>query len=184
MPINSDTNPRTNSPEPRQFGRGLIILWMWILLLNLFLFRGTESPRVPYSEFINQVEANKVKSAVLGTDRIEYVLKSAQPTHPSAPESAQEFITRPVTLDTDLPRILREHHVEFSAAPSNSVGWLSTVLSWIVPPIILFVFWIWLLGRSQAGGPAAFMVGKSKARIYAEGSTGVTFNDVAGVDEA
>jgi cell division protease FtsH len=52
------------------------------------------------------------------------------------------------------------------------------------PPLIFVAIWAWFLRRAQGLGGAALTVGKSKARIYSEGHTGVTFNDVAGVDEA
>ncbi len=89
-----------------------------------------------------------------------------------------------MALDLDLPKILRSHDVKFSASPPDNSGWISTFLSWIVPPLIFFGIWGWLLSRAQGGGGAALTVGKSKARIYSEGSTGVRFQDVAGVDEA
>jgi cell division protease FtsH len=79
--------------------------------------------------------------------------------------------------------LLEEKNVEFGAAPPNQGGFLSTLLGWVIPPLIFVGIWAWFLQRAQ-GGSAALTVGKSKARIYAEGNTGVTFNDVAGEDEA
>jgi cell division protease FtsH len=78
---------------------------------------------------------------------------------------------------------LREHDVDFTAPPPNPWGWLGTLFSWVVPPLVFFGIWGWLMNRGQ-GGAAALTIGKSKARIYSEGTTGVTFADVAGVDEA
>ncbi|MGK7872819.1 MAG: ATP-dependent zinc metalloprotease FtsH [Xenococcaceae cyanobacterium] len=180
MPIDTDTNRKVKTPEPRGFGRSLIILLMWLLFLNIFLLRGAEHSQVSYSEFIDQVEAGKVASAKIGSDRIQYVLKDDGATD----QSNQEFITIPVALDLDLPKILRKHDVEFSALPPSNTGWISTLLGWIALPLIFVGIWFWLLSRSQAGGAAALTVGKSKARIYSEGNTGVSFDDVAGVDEA
>jgi cell division protease FtsH len=88
-----------------------------------------------------------------------------------------------VSPDLELPKILRENGVKFGAPPPNNNAWIGTVLSWVVPPLIFFGIWGWLLNR-QGAGAASLTVGKSKARIYSEGSTGVKFSDVAGVDEA
>ncbi|MFM7448197.1 MAG: ATP-dependent zinc metalloprotease FtsH, partial [Leptolyngbyaceae cyanobacterium] len=79
--------------------------------------------------------------------------------------------------------ILRDNGVEFGAPRPSNNGWIGTLLSWVIPPLIFFGIWGWLLNR-QGGAPTALTVGKSKARIYSEGSTGVKFGDVAGVDEA
>ncbi|MCU0518092.1 MAG: ATP-dependent zinc metalloprotease FtsH [Oscillatoria sp. Prado101] len=187
MPVDTNNSRRLKQPEPRQFGGSILILLATLLMLNLLL--PGVSPRyreVPYSEFINQVEAGKVARALVGQELIQYELKSdpAQVTRQQSDRSAQVFTTRPVAIDLELPKILRAHDVEFRAASPDSLAWLWTLLSWVAPPLIFFGIWGWLLSRSQGGGPAALTVGKSRARIYSQGSTGVRFDDVAGVDEA
>ena len=180
MPIDTNNNRQAKKPEPTGFGRSIIIILMWLLFLNMFLLRGAENSQVSYSEFINQVEAGEVASAKIGPDRIRYVLKADQ----SGDRVDKELVTIPVALDLDLPKILREHDVEFSALPPSNAGWISNVFGWIFLFLLFFGLGGWLLSRFQGNGPAALTIGKSKARIYSEGSTGVTFDDVAGVDEA
>ncbi len=188
MPIDNDPNRTVKTPETKRLGRSIIIILVWLILLNLYFSQVPESSPVPYSDFIAQVEAGKVARAVIGSNRIEYVLKSDRSTNQPGTKSdaspSQTLVTTPVALDTDLPKILRAHHVQFSAQPPDKASWIWTLLGWIAPPLIFFSVWMWLLSRSQAGGAAALTVGKSKARIYSEGSTGVMFDDVAGVDEA
>ncbi|NEP01525.1 MAG: ATP-dependent zinc metalloprotease FtsH [Symploca sp. SIO2E9] len=186
MPIDTDTTHRIKAPEPgRQFGRSLLILLSWLLLLNLLFFRGPQEQKVPYSKFIDQVKERQVANAKVASDRIEYVLKFDQAGTQTGEEPSQVYITIPVAPDLELPKILREYEVEFSALPSKSSGGtLGSILGWILWPLIFFCLWIWLVGRSQTNGPAALTFGKSKAHIYSEGSTGVNFDDVAGVDEA
>jgi cell division protease FtsH len=159
----------------------LIILLLWLIFINLFVVRGTDESTVAYSQFINQIEAGNVASAKIGSDRIVYILKSEETQEQS--KQPKEYTTIPVPGDSDLSGLLREHKVEFSALPPSNSGWIGTLLSWIVPPLIFVGLWGWLMARSQ-GGAAALTVGKSRARIYAEGNTGATFDDVAGVDEA
>jgi cell division protease FtsH len=185
MPVDTNKKPPLKGPRPRQFGGGLLILLTLLLLLNFVLPSfGPRPPQIAYSDFIAQVQAGKVDRALVGGNRIEFTLKP-DPTAPapSAAERPRVFVTTPVAIDLDLPKILRENGVEYGAPPPNNNGWISTLLSWVVPPLIFFGIWGWLLNR-QGGGPAALTVGKSKARIYSEGSTGVRFTDVAGVDEA
>jgi len=178
MPVETNNNKRSKKPpQTRQFGGSLLILFTILLLLNFIVPSfGPRLPQVPYSEFITQVEADRVERAIVGSDRIEFALKSET-------EGDQAFTTTPIAIDLDLPKILREHNVKYAAPAPNNNGWIGTILSWVIPPLIFFGIWGFLINR-QGGGPAALTVGKSKARIYSEGTTGVKFSDVAGVEEA
>ncbi|MGF1478209.1 MAG: ATP-dependent zinc metalloprotease FtsH [Cyanophyceae cyanobacterium] len=177
MPIETPRDRQNNIP-PGRMSR-LLYVWLLLLLLNLLLWQEPRHPHVPYSTFIDQVEAGNVERALVGTDEIQYELKSE-----TAEETAEDIlVTTPVAVDLELPKILRQHDVEFSAIPPSRFGWLTTILSWVVPPLFFVAIWLWVMNRSQ-GGSAALALGRSKARIYSEGSTGVTFKDVAGVDEA
>jgi cell division protease FtsH len=182
MPVETNNKNPIKPPRLRQFGGSFLILLTVLLLLNLIVpsFFGPRLPQVPYSDFIAQVEAGKVDRAVVGPERIEY---SVVTQTPEGKPVEQVFATTPVAIDLDLPKILRDHNVKFAAPPPDENGWIGTLLSWVAPPLIFFGIWGFLINR-QGGGPAALTVGKSKARIYSEGSTGVKFPDVAGVDEA
>ncbi len=182
MPVDTRNNSPLKTPKPRQLGGSLLILLALLLLLNFVIPSfGPRPPQVAYSDFINQVTLGKVDRALVSAEKIEFTLKPDA----NAPADARPrvYTTTPVAIDLDLPKILRDNNVEFGAPPPNQNGWIGTLLSWVVPPLIFFGIWGFLLNR-QSGGPAALTVGKSKARIYSEGSTGVKFPDVAGVDEA
>ena len=182
MPLETENNRSAKTPEPKQFGGSFIVLFTVLLLFNLVIL-PLFTPRpleTPYSEFIDQVEAGQVERATVTSERIEYVLKSNEQQGKTPPV----YVTIPVALDLDLPKILREHNVEFGSPPPNPYAWLGTIVGWVAPPLIFFGIWMWLISRSQGAAPDALMVGKSKARIYSEGDTGVTFKDVAGIDEA
>ncbi|MFN6558467.1 MAG: ATP-dependent zinc metalloprotease FtsH [Nostoc sp. ChiSLP01] len=181
MPVETNNKRPMKPPKTRQFGGSFFILLSLLLLLNFIVpsFFMSRSPQIPYSTFLAQVEALKVDRAIVSGDRIEYTIKTQTP---DGKVTEQVFITTPVGIDLDLPKILREHHVQFAAPPPNQNAWIGTLLSWVAPPLIFFGIWGFLMSRQ--GGPAALTVGKSRARIYSEGSTGVKFSDVAGVDEA
>ena len=183
MPVENNNKRSPNPSRRRQFGGSFLILFAILLLLNFIIPSfGSQLPQVPYSDFIKQVESGKVEQAVVGNDRIEYALKSDATADKAAPD--QVFVTTPVAIDLDLPKILREHNVKFAAPAPDNNAWIGTLLSWVVPPLIFFGIWGWLMNRGGGAGGAALTVGKSKARIYSEGSTGIKFSDVAGVDEA
>ncbi|NBD33343.1 MAG: ATP-dependent zinc metalloprotease FtsH [Cyanobacteria bacterium] len=180
MPIETETQRSRQEPKPQQFGDSFLIFLTLLFLINFFFATVFKSqpPEVAYSKFIQQVEAGKVERATISPDRIEYVLKS------ESEEGTSVFTTTPVAMDLELPKILRENQVEFAAPPPSNWEWLGNILSWVLPPLLFFGIWVWLFSRAQSEGPAALTIGKSKVRVYSEGHTGVTFNDVAGVDEA
>ena len=176
------------SSENQGLGRNFIILLLWLLVLNLFVFRGHESPVVSYSDFLQQVETDQVAAVKLGGDRLEYTLKPNAKAINLTPQNDQESpslerVTIPIAQDTQLTQLLQHHHVTFAALPRNGGG-SGNLWGWIWPSLIFIGIWLWFMQRSGGEGPNAFNVGKSKARIYVEGNTGITFDDVAGIDEA
>ncbi|MGI0488140.1 ATP-dependent zinc metalloprotease FtsH [Pantanalinema rosaneae CENA516] len=184
MPVEKNKLP-IKTPRPRQFGGGLLILLTLLLVLNFIVPTfGARPAQIAYSDFVAQVQAGKVDRALVSPGQIEFTLKPEATTDQSQPQVPQVFSTTPIATDLELPKILRENGVEFGAPPPNRNGWIGTLLSWVVPPLIFFGIWGWIINRQGGGNPTALTVGKSKARIYSEGSTGVKFTDVAGVDEA
>ena len=172
---------QTRNNQYGQLGWTIIFTSTFLILLNLFLFQAVPQKPQPYSRFIELVEADRVERVVIGADQIQYELKSPE----VGDESEQVYTTTPVPQDTELTTILRQHEVEFSAIPdTNGDGF------WGFLKLLFFLFLFinlagLLLSRGeQAGGVSPFSISKSKARIYAEGTTGITFDDVAGVDEA
>ena len=172
---------QTRNNQYGQLGWTIIFTSTFLILLNLFLFQAVPQKPQPYSHFIELVEADRVERVVIGADQIQYELKSPE----VGDESEQVYTTTPVPQDTELTTILRQHEVEFSAIPdTNGDGF------WGFLKLLFFLFLFinlagLLLSRGeQAGGVSPFSISKSKARIYAEGTTGITFDDVAGVDEA
>lgn len=187
MPVETnDTKLPIKTPKPRQFGGGLLILLTLLLLLNFVVPSfGPRPAQMAYSDFVAQVQAGKVDRAMIGPSEIEFTLRPDPNGEPSTrPKVPLVYSTTPIPTDLELPKILRDNGVEFGAPRPSNNGWIGTLLSWVIPPLIFFGIWGWLLNRQGGGAPTALTVGKSKARIYSEGSTGVKFGDVAGVDEA
>ena len=178
MPIRQDDN----QPN-RRFGIiNLVLIGFGALLLfSSFLpSQNIQVPRVPYSLFINQVNDGDVKRAYITQDQIRYELSSPEEGAPSV------LATTPI-FDMDLPQRLETKGVEFAAAPPKKPNIFTTILSWVVPPLIFILVLQFFARRSMGGGGAqgALSFTKSKAKVYVpDEESRVTFEDVAGVDEA
>ena len=163
----------------RLIGNILLLVGAGLLMINLFFPNLFAPPiaRVPYSFFVNQVEAGKVARVYIAQDQITYQLKS-----PTTDQPGEVLATTPI-FDLSLPQRLEQNHVEFAAAPVPKNNWFGTLLGWVLPPLI-FVGIFQLFARNS-GGAGGLQIGKSKAKVYVEGSAPRTlFADVAGVDEA
>ncbi len=178
MPIRQDEN----QPN-RRFGIiNLVLIGFGALLLfsSFFPSSNTQVPRVPYSLFINQVDDGEVKRAYITQDQIRYELSTAEEGAPSV------LATTPI-FDMELPQRLEKKGVEFAAAPPKKPNIFTTILSWVVPPLIFILVLQFFARRSMGGGGAqgALSFTKSKAKVYVpDDESKVTFDDVAGVDEA
>ncbi len=178
MAIRQDEN-RPNS----RFGIiNLVLIGFGVLLLiSSFLPNpAMQVPRVPYSLFINQVNDGEVKRAYITQEQIRYELGSPEEGTPSV------LATTPI-FDMDLPQRLETKGVEFAAAPPKKPNIFSTILSWVVPPLIFILVLQFFARRTMGGGGAqgALSFTKSKAKVYVpDEESRVTFEDVAGVDEA
>lgn len=177
MPIKDKTSP----PRSRQVGNILLLISGLFLIANLFLPRlfGPQTPQVPYSLFIHQVEAQQVVAASVGQNQIQYQLKGEDG------KPGQVLATTPI-FDLELPRLLEAKGVEFAATPPPKNGWFTSLLGWVIPPLIFVAIYQFFIGRGGIGGPqGALSITKSKAKVYVEGeSAKTTFKDVAGVEEA
>jgi cell division protease FtsH len=174
MSIRLKDDRQPPAPFLQRFG-GSLLLWFGVfLLINTLLFREPPDARKPYSEFINQVETGQVSKVEVSSSRILYTIKSDSPNPP-----IQQ--TTPLPNDTALPGLLKAKQVEITAIANDGGGFWS-LLAWLLPILLLLSLWGSAAGRNLGG--AALSIGKSKARIYSEGSMSVRFDDVAGIDEA
>ena len=177
MPIRQDDN----RPNRRIGIINLVLIGFGVLLLfsSFIPNAATQVPRVPYSLFINQVNDGEVKRAFITQEQIRYELSDPEEGAPSV------LATTPI-FDMDLPQRLETKGVEFAAAPPKKPNIFTTILSWVVPPLIFILVLQFFARRSMGGGAqGALSFTKSKAKVYVpDEESRVTFADVAGVDEA
>ncbi|HUG40544.1 MAG TPA: ATP-dependent zinc metalloprotease FtsH [Longimicrobiales bacterium] len=141
--------------------------------LNILLSRQ-ETERIPYSELKERIAAGQVDEVRFQGPRITAVPDTAIADAPDVWTSVR------VEGDEGLVPLLESQDVEYAAATES---WLGQALFWLLPLGLMVLFWIWMLKRiNPASG--VMTVGKNKARIVGEDGTGVTFDDVAGADEA
>ena len=156
-----------------------IAFWIILFLLMVALFnvfsngsRTSMGREISYSDFLNRVESGQVAAVRLDGERV-YV---------TSVDGAAFQTVQP--RNTDVLPDLREHGVEIQAAPQEQSGIMSALGLWL-PFLLLIGVWIFFMNRMQGGGRGGAMgFGKSKAKLLTEKSGKVTFNDVAGIDEA
>jgi len=150
----------------------LVISLMMILAFNLFNKPRSSQEKTNYTEFINALDAGKVASVTLQGSEVFGKYTDGKEFRTYKPE------------DPSLTQKLLEKKVPITAkAEEEKVSWLSMFLSWL-PLILLVGVWIFFMRQMQVGGGKAMSFGKSRAKLLTEAQGRLTFEDVAGVDEA
>ena len=156
-----------------------IVFWVFLFFLLVALFRlfsgdgnNLQNNSVSYSEFVESVQAGAVSSATLDGETIRYVGPGGQ------------VFTTIVPGDARVSDLLVTNNVEVKAEPQETSGFQSILLS-LLPVLLLVGVWIYFMNRMQGGGRGGAMgFGKSRAKMLTEKEGRVTFDDVAGIDEA
>jgi cell division protease FtsH len=143
-------------------------------LHNLWVGTRTVAP-IPYSQFQALVKEGKVTEIAIGDHQIQGTLK--EPI-----DGKTKFVT--TRVDPGLARELEPHGVKFTGVIEST--FLRDLLGWVIPALVFVGIWIFAMRRfaGKLGGGGFMNIGKSKAKIYVETDTRVSFADVAGVDEA
>jgi cell division protease FtsH len=128
-----------------------------------------------YSEFLTQVEQQRVKDVTLNTknNSIDVELKGGKKYQTAYPDNTEQ----------NLVNQLRAEDIPFDVKQKGGSGWL-TALTYILPFVIFLLFWLFIINQMQGGGSKVMSFGKSRAKRMSVDSPKITFRDVAGVDEA
>ncbi len=156
----------------------LYFLLALALLLGLnVLLSGKDTSKIAYSDLKARIAKGQVHEVHFQGATIRAIPDSSLIAQGRAPEV---WTSVRVQGDDELIPLLESHDVEYSAATQ---GWLGQALVWLLPLGLMVVFWVWMLRRMNPAS-GVMTVGKNKARIVGEDGTGVTFDDVAGAEEA
>ncbi len=156
-----------------------IAFWVVLFLLILALFQlfsgsgGTmQSREISYSEFVSAVEKGEVSQATLDGEQVRF-----------RTGSSDGFVTI-IPTDAEITKLLIDNNVPVSAKQQQKSGFQTFILS-LLPFLLLIGVWVYFMNRMQGGGKGGAMgFGKSKAKMLTEKHGRVTFDDVAGIDEA
>lgn len=165
------------NPKARFNAAYLIFAFFLVLLLHEAWVQYTQVAHLPYSEFQKLLQENKISEVVINDNQIVGTLKQ--------PEGNQKKQFATNRVEPDIAKLLDAQGVKYSRVIENNL--FKDILSWILPVFVFFGLWLLLMKRmgGKGGMGGGFMsVGQSKAKIYVEKDTKVTFKDVAGVEEA
>ncbi len=163
------------NPQTRwNVGYWIVAALLFMTLQNIWQASRTIEP-VPYSEFEKALSAGRVAEVVVGETTITGRLKE--------PDGRKTTIVA-TRVEPDLAARLEQYNVPYSRVIEST--FLRDLLSWVVPAAVFFGLWFFVVRKmAEKQGLGGFMsIGKSRAKVYVERNTGVTFADVAGVDEA
>ena len=156
-----------------------IAFWVVLFLLIVVLFNvfstgssSMQSREVPFSEFVKNVSGGEIRAVTLDGERVRF----------TGPDNREQFTIRPG--DADVTSLLIANDVVIRAEQQETSGFQSFLMT-VFPFLLLIGVWIYFMNRMQGGGRGGAMgFGKSKAKLLTEKQGRVTFDDVAGIDEA
>ncbi|MDD4600864.1 ATP-dependent zinc metalloprotease FtsH [bioreactor metagenome] len=150
----------------------LLIIIIAISIIDYYSSRTTTKQEVSYTQFLHQVEEQKVASVTIVDNMIKGNLKDGT-----------EFTT--ITPDDPtLIATLRDKNIDIKAEEPPQPPWWTTIFSSILPILLLIGVWFFIMQQTQGGGSRVMSFGKSRAKLHTEDKMKVTFADVAGADEA
>ena len=185
---NNNNNNGNNDNNKKNHNGQMILGFIMVTLGALFLislfssrFSQMSSKETTYSEFLEQLDKKNIKTVEFSSYEMDYTLVKDK-----APYKVTYYTG--IVNDMDLIRTLKNAKtsegkaIEISATvPDNTSTWLVNILSFIIPLVLIWILFGFLMKRMGGG---AMGVGKTTAKVYVEKTTGVTFKDVAGQDEA
>jgi len=147
-----------------------------ITLLQWALTTYTQVETIPFSQFEQLLSEGKISEVTVSQDTIQGSLKEPLPS------GKKGFIT--ARVNSELADKLAAHGVVVTGVPSG--GLIQAILSWVAPALAFYLIWVFLIRRvaDRQGFGGLMTIGKSRAKVYVEKDTKVSFSDVAGVEEA
>ncbi len=179
---NQEPNKQNNN---RNNKNGQVVMtFIMVTLVALFIMSIVSNKvtqqfnqEISYTEFLEKVESGEVESVKFTGAQINITQKAKKESR-----FKPTYYTGLVN-DYEMIELLKKHKVEiFGYIPDNTSTWIYNILSFVIPLALVWILLVFLMKRMGGGGVMG--VGKTTAKVYVEKSTGVTFLDVAGQDEA
>ncbi len=150
----------------------LVLGLMFLLLFNVFTRQRIKEPEVVFSDFWEAIDKGEIDEVTIQGQSIQGKYQNGERFKTFAPN------------DPDLVKTLRARKIRIAAKPEEGSPWYVVLLVNWFPMLLLIGVWVFFMRQMQMGGGKAMSFGKSKARLLNENSVKITFNDVAGVEEA
>lgn len=153
----------------------IVAAFLTLLLVQSLYSQYTQIEPIPYSRFQHFLEQGRVAEIAITENQIFGTLKEKHA------DGFKDFVT--TRVEPEFAEMLDKHNVVYTGVVQST--WLRDLLSWVVPTAIFVAIWIFVIRRMGGGmGSGLMSIGKSRAKVFVEKETKVTFDDVAGVDEA
>ena len=157
-----------------KFSIWYVLLGIWVvLLIHNILFSAFSIETIPYSQFLEKLEKGEVTEVAISQNQIQGRM--------AGPDGGTKLF-RTVRVDPEISQQLAERGVEFKGEVEST--FFRDLLSWIIPVFLFIGIWYFLIRRMAGQQPGFMSLGKNKAKIYMQDDLGVTFEEVAGVEES
>lgn len=163
------------SNSERKLNLGYLFFGLFLILAFQFFAEVRSTVFLDYSTFLDLLERNEIARVTVTQSQIEGVLKTTM-------DGRSHFVT--TRVEPEFADRLAAHGVQIAGA--SDTNWVTNLISWLAPTALLILFWAFIFRRfaERQGMEGMVAVGRSRAKVWIERNTGVTFRDVAGVDEA
>jgi cell division protease FtsH len=180
--------------KQRQLSIGYFMLAFFAIMMVQNYYGRAQVEIINYSEFKSLLKKDLINDIAIRETSIDGNLKGAAAKEILTPEKLKKISPeivagkKPLPFETvrvedpGLTAELETAKVPFKGQLTSN--WLPTILSWVVPVALFFLLWTYIGKKMGSGSGGLMQIGKSKAKVYIEKATGVTFADVAGIDEA
>jgi cell division protease FtsH len=175
----------------QQFHFSIWYFLFMLLLISLFntKFQAPKAEFIDYSVFKAKIQSGEIHRVQVGDKELTGFLwtkaqyDNAQVSKMNAEAYPKDYRTRRIG-DPGLVQLMDQKGIEYYSAATETGDWLSSLLPWVFPIVLMVLFWKYISKYVGKAGQGVMSFGANKAKLVAEGDTGVTFADVAGVDEA
>jgi cell division protease FtsH len=171
------------------FSIGYFLVTLMAFVLFNAWFQAPKAEALDYSAFKAKIQSGELHRVEMGEKELTGYLwsqvqfDSARASHKKPADYPKDYRTRRVA-DPGLVQLMDQKGVEYFSPATESGDWLASILPWVLPIVLMIVFWKYISNQVGKAGQGVMSFGANKARLVAEGDTGVTFQDVAGVDKA
>jgi cell division protease FtsH len=152
----------------------IVGIWL-VLLMQNYLASSMAVKTIPYSEFVLSLEQDKVAEVAISANEIQGRLKPEK-------EGDRPQYFKTIRVEPEISELLNTHRVQYSGTIESTL--IRDLISWLLPVFLFLGVWFFLMKKMMPQQQGFMALGKSKAKIYKQEATGITFKDVAGVEEA